>query len=139
MNEKITQYIQLKIKVREMEAAIKSLEGEIKNEITEKVECEGYILSKKLRTTYVMKPWVDLQAIKARYPGICTTICWIDPTKIDVEIVKAQFPEAYYENITVEAKTLYTVAENPKSLVDEKIVTYLEVKKWKPTTPDVDF
>jgi len=56
MNEKITQYIQLKIKVREMEAAIKFLEGEIKNEITEKVECEGYILSKKSRTTYVMKP-----------------------------------------------------------------------------------
>lgn len=135
----IEQYVALKTKQREIEQALKVLESQIKESLVGKVEVGNYILSKKNRTSYVLKQWIDMDAVKARYPWICETVYWIDPNKLDINIIKESFPEAYYEKITVEAKELYKVAENPTSLVEEKITEYLEVKENKSKEEDIDF
>ncbi|MCI0500338.1 MAG: hypothetical protein L0Y61_01150 [Epsilonproteobacteria bacterium] len=97
------------------------------------------MLSKKSRITYSLKPDIDMAVIRQQYPGICKVTYGIDPQKLDVEIIKQQYPEAYYEKVDVEAKKLYEVAADPKSLVDEKTVTYLEVKEMKEKKVDLDF
>lgn len=131
MNEKIKQYVEIKKQIRELENALKFLEWEIKDKLENKVEVDGFMLSKKSRITYSLKPDIDMLVIRQQYPGICKVTYGIDPQKLDVEIIKQQYPEAYYEKVDVEAKKLYEVAADPKSLVDEKTVTYLEVKERK--------
>lgn len=139
MDQKIAQYITLKNQIKEMEKVLKNLEWEIKDWITGKVVHDGYVLSKKNRTSYVLKPGVDLAGIRARYPGICKVTQSIDTSKLDMEVIKQEYPEAYVENISVEAKELYKVAEDPKALVDEKVVEYLEVREAKNEEPEIDF
>jgi hypothetical protein len=78
-----------------------------------------------------LKKDIDMALIQKEYPGICKTTYGIDPSKLDIEIIKVNYPDAYYEKIDVDAKSLYTVAVDPKSLVDEKVVEYLEVKESK--------
>lgn len=139
MDEKIKQYVEIKKRIRDLENALKFLELEIKDKLENKVEVDWFILSKKSRVSYSLKQDIDMATIRQQYPGICKVTYGIDPQKLDVEIIKQQYPEAYYEKIDVEAKKLYEVAVNPKSLVDEKTVTYLEVKEIKQKTNDLDF
>lgn len=137
--DKIKQYVEIKKQIRDLENALKFLEWEIKDDINGKVEVDGFVLSKKSRITYSLKSGIDMAVIRQQYPGICKVTYGIDPQKLDVEIIKQQYPEAYYEKVDVEAKKLYEVAADPKSLVDEKSVTYLEVKEMKEKTIDLDF
>lgn len=137
--DKIKQYVEIKKQIRDLENALKFLEWEIKDNLKEKVEVDGFMLSKKSRITYSLKPDIDMAVIRQQYPGICKVTYGIDPQKLDVEIIKQQYPEAYYEKVDVEAKKLYEVAADPKSLVDEKTVTYLEVKEMKEKKVDLDF
>ncbi len=140
MNENIKQYVEIKKKIRELENALSFLEPLVKEELEDKIEIGGFVLSKKSRDSYSLKKDADLKAIKEKYPKICTVTSGIDSTKIDIEIVKQQFPDAYYENISVDAKLLYTIAEDPKSVVDEKTTTYLETREVKEKkAEDLDF
>jgi len=139
MDEKIKQYITIKTQMKEMEKMLKTLEWEIKDGINGKIIQDGYVLSKKNRTSYVLKPGINLVDIRTRYPGICKTTESVDMTKINIEEIKTAYPEAYVETISVDAKQLYTVAEDPKALVDEKVVEYLEVRESKNEEPEVDF
>jgi len=139
MESKIRDYIEYKAKVKELTKLIKDLEVEIKDSIVGKIQHNWYILTKKEKTTYVLKDDVDMEKISSRYPWICNTIHWIDDSKLDIEVIKEQYPDAYYEKTTVNAKDLYGVAENPNDLVEIKTTEYLNMIASKKKVEEIDF
>ena len=115
VDEKVKQYVSLKLKMKEMEKAVKFLEKEIKDSITKKIIIDGYALSKKTKTTYSVKEDVDVNDLAKTYPQAC-------------EI-----------SVKVDAKHIYSIAQDPSSIIDEKVTEYLELRESKENDMVLDF
>lgn len=102
MEEKIKQYLQLKLKMKDLENAVKFLETEIRDEIKDSIKMDWYVIAKRNRINYSVKEWIDVAMIAKEYPN-CVSI-------------------------KVDWKELYRVAENAHDMIDKKISEYLEVR-----------
>ncbi|HPC34136.1 MAG TPA: hypothetical protein PLP73_00605 [Candidatus Absconditabacterales bacterium] len=107
MTEKFKQYVELKNKIKELEGLASKLSAEIKDSVNGKINIDGYVLSKKSKTTYAIKEGIDQDFIALQYPQVATSVLKID------------------------AKELYKIANDPDSLVNETTITYLELREDK--------
>jgi predicted phage-related endonuclease len=112
MNEKLQKIIDIKSKIELLEAEMKNLQEEVKDEIKDKVSYGGYVFSKRSKTTYTIKKEVDVSVLAKEYPELAT--------------------------VKIDAKELYKCAENPDSLVDTKVSEYIEMRADKKNGLDID-
>lgn len=112
MNEKLQKIIDIKSKIELLEAEMKNLQEEVKDEIKDKVSYGGYVFSKRSKTTYTIKKEIDVNVLAQEYPELAT--------------------------VKIDAKELYKCAENPDSLIDTKVSEYIEMRADKKNGLDID-
>jgi len=128
VKEKLLKLIEIKTQLKEFERLEKEIKCSLLEDDFEKEEVDWVIVSKKQRSTITLSKTSDLKTIRLQYPDLCNTIHWLDVKKLtsdQFEEIKITYPEAYYEDISVDTKKLH---EQTKDYTEQKLTTYIEVK-----------
>lgn len=128
VKDQLLELIEVKKQLKVLEEREKEIKASILEEDFEKESVDWVDVMKKQRATITLSKTADLKTIRLQYPDLCNTIHWLDVKKLtsnQFEEIKSTYPEAYYEDISVDAKKLH---EQTKEYTEQKVTTYIEVK-----------
>lgn len=111
--KKLQQYVQLNTQIKELKVFMDALGKEIMSDFSGKETIGEYVLAKREKFTYSLKPDIDVKELSALFP---TAIV-----------------------IKVDAKEVYRISDEPDQFVDKKLTEYLDLRKGKDKLDEIDF